>query len=203
MADSDTEICNMALGHLGIDNEIATLATDRSPEARACRKFFATIRDQALRDFPYSFARKFATLSLVQSDPTDYWAYSYRMPSDCLMPRRIVSGILQDTRQSRIAYDEGSDNDGMLIYTSQTDAVLEYTKRAATATFYPVDFVMACSLRLASVIAPQLTGGDPFKLGVQCLQKYRLENSIAMTNNANASQPEENPPAESIRARDE
>lgn len=207
MADSDTDICNMALGHLGIDNDIAELETERSAEARACRKFFATVRDQCLRDFPYPFARKRVALSLITDSedddhPTDEWDYQYGLPSDCLMPRRIISGTRQDTRDTRTSFLEAHGDSAQVIYTDMEDAELEYTKRVTEAGRYPADFAMAVSLRLAAVIAAQLTGGDPFKVGVQALQKYRLEMSIAKANAANEEQQEEHPEAESIRARE-
>lgn len=204
MADSDTEICNMALGHLGIDADIAALTTDRTPEARACRKFFSTTRRQTLRDYNWPFAKKFADLALVEEEPNDAeWGYSYRLPSDCLMARRVLNGNRNPSRDNETKFIEGADSSGSLIYTDQEDAVLEYTYLNSTATQYPDDFVMAMSLRLAAVIAPQLTGGDPFKLGVLCLQKYKLEMSMAVANAGNSQRPEEPPMAESIRARDE
>jgi hypothetical protein len=208
MADSDTEICNMALGHLGIDAEIGILSTERSAEARACRKYFTTVRDQCLRDFPYPFSKKLATLAEItnaeddeDTHPTEEWDYQYAVPSDCLMPRKIQSGTRQDTRDSRVAFLEAYGDSGQVIFTDMDDAILEYTKRVDSAVRYPADFVMACSLRLAAVIAPQLTGGDPFKLGIQALQKYKIEISIAKANAANEEQPEETPDAEWIRAR--
>ncbi len=66
---------------------------------------------------------------------------------------------------------------------------------------YPDDFKMAMSLRLAGAIAPMVTGGDPFKLGVQALQKYRIEISMAASNAANAENPDSPPEAEWIRGR--
>lgn len=208
MADSDTEICNMALGHLGVDNDIAELDTERSVEARVCRKFFDTTRDQCLRDFPYPFAKKIETLSEITNaedddddHPTDEWDYQYAVPSDCLMPRRILSGSRQDSRDTRVPFLESYGDAGQVIFTDKDEAVLEYTKRVDEAVRYPADFAMMMSLRLAAVIAPQLTGGDPFKLGERCLAKYMMELKIARANAANEEQPEEHPDAESIRAR--
>lgn len=207
MADSDTEICNMALGHLAIDNDIGELDTDRTVEARVCRKFFTTCRDQTLRDFPWPFAKKLVELAVITDSedddhPTEEWDYQYQMPSDCVMPRRIQSGTRNDARDSRVPYLESYGDAGLVIFTDMDSAVLEYTKRVDEAIRYPADFAMALSLRLASYIAAQVTGGDPFKLGLKAMQMYRIELSIARANAGNEEQPEEQPNAESIRARD-
>lgn len=201
MASSDTEICNMALGHLMVDNDISELSTERSLEARSCRKYYETVRSQVLRDFPWPFAKRLVTLALVEEDPSDEWAYSYRYPSDCLMLRRILSGTRNDSRDTRVPYLETGDDTGKLIYTDMEDAVMEYTKRITDVQVYPDDFVMMLTLRLSAVIAPQVTGGDPFKLGVQALQKYMMELRLARGNAASEEQPEENSEAEWIRGR--
>lgn len=85
---SSTEISNMALSHLAISREIAALDTERSQEAQACRRFYETVRKTVLRDYPWPFATKFATLALVEDDPNSEWDFSYRYPSDCLNARR-------------------------------------------------------------------------------------------------------------------
>src|SRR3972149_4434558 len=49
----------------------------------------------------------------------------------------------------------------------------------------------AFSYLLASLMAPKLTGGDPFKLGVRALQLYQYEIFRAKAAAGNESQPEE------------
>src|ERR1044071_5881014 len=117
MATSATEICNMALGHLGIDNDIGDLDTDRTVEARVCRKFYETTCDQVLRDFAWPFAKKLVALALItdaedDDHPTDEWDYQYEVPSDSVMLRRIVSGTRNDSRDSRVAYLESNGDSG-------------------------------------------------------------------------------------------
>ncbi len=156
-----------------------------------------------MRDFNWPFAKKFADLALVEEEPNDgEWGYSYRYPSDCLMTRRILTGDRNPSRDTEAKFIEGADDAGSLIYTDIEDAGLEYTYLNEVVTRYPDDFVMALAMRLAAHIAPQVTGGDPFKLGLQCLQKYRLEIGMAVANSLNSQRPDEPPAAESIRARD-
>lgn len=199
---TNSEICNLALSHLGVGTTISDLETERSEEAIACRIFFETARDATLRDFAWPFATKFSALALVEEDPTSEWDYSYRYPSDCLMIRRIISGTRNDTRQSQETYKIGQDDTGLLIYTDKEDAEIEYTCSASTSHRYPPDFLLAFSFRLAVYIAPRLTGGDPFKLGERCMQQYLMEMTVAKSSVINEEQPEEEVQSEFIRARE-
>ncbi len=202
MASSTTEISNLAISHLGIGKEIANLETERSAEAQACRRFFAVARDTTLRDFAWPFATKINELGLVEEDPNNEWAFSYRYPTDCLMLRRILSGVRTDTHQSRVPYRVTRDASGLLIYTDMEDAELEYTIKETDVSRYPADFVMAMSFLLASYVAPRLTAGDPFKLGDRSLGLYVAELSKARTMALNEEQADQTPDAEMIRARE-
>lgn len=202
MADSSTEIANLAISHLGIGKEIANIASDNSNEANACRRFYDTARDKVLGDFNWPFARKFAELGLVEADPTDEWAYSYRYPSDALKLRRILSGVRNDNRQSRVPYIVGQDDTGKLIYTDQQEAQMEYTKLITNVTFFSADFVVALSYLLAAYITPRIMGSDRFKMIPGFLQMYQAELMNAQANAANEQQDDLPVESEFIRERD-
>lgn len=200
--ESEVSICNMALSHLGVAKEIANLETESSQEAAACRRFFVEARDNTLRDYPWPFATKIADLALVEEDPNDEWQYSYRMPSDALRLNRILSGLRNDNAQSRVPYRVVRDDVGLLIYTDQEDAEIEYVMRETDPTRYPADFRMALSLRLAAYIAPRLTAGDPYKLGDRALNLHRLEIQKAEASAVNEEQAEQLPDSEFMRERE-
>lgn len=203
MAASETEIANLALSHLGVGTRIAVLATERSQEANACRQFFDICRDAMLRDFSWPFATKIVDLVQVEEDPNVEWAYSYRYPSDCLKLVRILSGVRNDTRQTRVPTKIVQDDDttGKIILCDLIDAQAEYTYCPTQIERWPADFVMALSFRLASYIAPMITGADPFKLRPQAMQFYEFEVGKAKANSANEEQVEDLPDTELINAR--
>jgi hypothetical protein len=199
---TDTVICNMALGHLGSTKEIGDLETERSAEAIVCRRFYETIRTQTLRDFPWPFATKIAELNLLDESPNeDEWAYAYRYPTDCLSIQRIVSGIRNEAAEQRVPYKIVRDDDGLVILTDQSEAVLQYTVDLDDESQYPPDYVMALSLHIAAVIAPKLTGGDQFRLGERARQLYEIALTKAAANSQNEQQQEVDPESEYIRAR--
>lgn len=199
---SETEIANLALGHLGISKTIATM-TENSQEARACNRFYPFAREEVLRDFMWPFATKYFTLGLVEEDPTEEWAYSYRYPSDCLFFRRILSGNRDDNQDTKVPYIVASDDTGRLIYTDQDEAECEYTANITDAGKFTADFVFALSTKLAVFIAPQLTAGDPFKLGDKALNLHTFEISKAHASSVNEeSRSNREPESEFIRGRE-
>lgn len=194
-------IWNQALSHLGHGKEVA-ITTENSAEANACRRFYATVRDTVLSEFPWPFTTKIADLALVEEDPTDEWAYSYTYPVDCLMDRRILSGSRNDSRQTRVPYRVVASATGTaLIYTDMEDAQLEYTMKADEPTYYPADLRLAMSMLLASMIAPRVTGGDQYKLGPRALQLYDLFMQRVKARAATQGQVDEEVDAEWTRCR--
>ncbi len=192
----------MALGHLGITSQVANYLTERSAEAMAARKFFEPTRDATLRDFNWPLAKKHAELALIEEDPNEEWGFSYRTPTDCLAPRRILSGDRNDTRDSRVPFLESSDNTGGVIFCDRDEAILEYTKKMDNTSFYPADYAIALSYRLAAIMAPALTAGDPFRRGDSAMQMYDMHVSRAKANALNSEQVDKDPETDSIKARD-
>ena len=204
MASSTTEIANLALGHLGIGKDIANLDTESSQEAKAMRRYYDICRRTVLQEFTWPFATKFVTLGLVEEDPTDAeeWAFSYRYPADCLLLRRLPSGLRTDNRQSRVAYKISQDASGLLIFTDQEDAQAEYTVDVTNVSRFSDSFVLALTYLLAGKAGSSIMGGDRFKLADRALLLHDAQIRTAHAVARNEEQPDEEPDAEFIRVRD-
>lgn len=212
MVSSNTEIANLALGHLGISRSIANMDTERSVEAQQCRVFYETVLDDLINEIPWSHCKKFASLQLVAGSPsapiTYEWIYSYRYPPDCLQFIRIISYRgNNDTRQSRIPYTIAADDVGQLIYTNWPGTQIivpqcQYTFRNDSVEKFPPNFVMAFSLALAMRIAPGITAGDPNGLAPKAAVEFKRVMANAADANVNEEQRPEEPQSEFIRARD-
>lgn len=198
---SKTVISNLALSHLGTGKEIGDLETERSQEAAACRRFYDLALHTTLRACPWPFATKIAALALVEEYPNSEWGFSYRYPNDCVNLRRLLSGKRTDTRDSRVPHKLVYDDSGGLILTDQEDAEAEYTIKVDAPVYYPADFTLALSLKLAALIAPRITAGDPFKLGDKCMGLYRQAILEAAKNAGNEEQPDLEPDSSFILAR--
>jgi hypothetical protein len=88
------EICNRALGRIGIDQLIESL-DDPNPRARNCKLQYEPCRDEVLQDFPWNFAQTCIALSLVSDVTLPGWTYAYRYPANALKVHRVgdESGI--------------------------------------------------------------------------------------------------------------
>lgn len=198
---SKVAICNQALGHLGISKLIASIS-ENSQEARALNLYYDDGLADVLRSFPWPFARRIVSLALVEEDPNDEWSFSYRVPVDCLLERRVPSGIRNDARKDRVPYLIGGDEQGGLIFCDREDAQLEYTALITDPQRFPPDFVTAFSYYLAAKACPQLTAGDPFKLQANILKLFSFFISNAEANAGNAQQVDLEPDAQRIQARE-
>lgn len=208
MAETKTEVCNMALGHLGQGVSISDIETEQSGPANYCRTFFDTAFDATLRDFKPPFADQVLTLGLLteldvdDTHPSKEWQFSYAYPSDCVSFDRIQSGIRNETRQDRVPFRVINSSGKKVIMTDQEDAIGEFTFREAVVSNWTPDFTLAFSYLLANLIAAGLTGGDPFRLGDNSLKKYNWMKDVSKATALNERQQDEPQDSEFIRARD-
>lgn len=152
---SAVDIYNLALAHLGNKAQV-TSANDGSVESSHCARFYPIALAEVLEAADWTFARKRVALSLLTTNPSDLWAYAYSLPSDCIVPRRIVTG-------DQTLYEQDSSNfelEGDYILTNQESAVLMYTASVVnTARFSPA-FVGALSLWLAAYLSGPILKGE-------------------------------------------
>lgn len=167
MASKET-VANLALSHLNQGLAINSL-TERSQSAIVVNQFYDVALEMILRKKDWSFARKKAALPLV-TVPSFEYLFAYRYPPDCIAIRSMPNQYYPERLTDRM--ELGSDSDGRLIFCNDVSGVFTYTFKNEVVETYPGDFMIALSYLLASFIAPRLTGGDPFKLGPQCEQKY-------------------------------
>lgn len=190
-------ICNRALAHLGISRQIADLAAETGLAATQCRLHFSPAVEATLRDFPWAFATRYATLVLV--DGTDEapvnndWTFSYREPDDNMMARRLTSQLglkrLPDVDPPK--FRMGTDDDGGLVYadlsSDDADVVLEYTARLdCPAKFGDALFREAMSWYLAFLLAPVLAKDS--QKAQECLRFYAIALADAQGRNAGEQQ---------------
>lgn len=196
---SRTEISNMSISHLGISDEIANLDTEKSEEAATCRRFFDPAIETFQRDFQMSFGTKRKVLGLISSDPNDEYLFEYEYPSDCVMAGRIISGLITDNRQTQVPYVVVRGASGRVIHSNFCEAELEYSIIENDTGRLPPDVVMAFSYKLAELVAPRLTAGDPFGQGDKAKRNYEEAKTIAWSNDRNEQQEEEEPESEFVR----
>lgn len=157
MPYSKTDVWNLALANIGevTRSKIESPGEDTS-DANVIRRFYDVALDSFLDSHHWAWATKYAALSQDSSDPVDGWAYTYKQPADCIAPRAIVIGTPDNAPEFITAVTAG----GLpVIYSSWTDAVLEYTVRTEDFNAWGPLGVRAFALFLGMEIAPAYTGG--------------------------------------------
>ncbi|KKK92509.1 hypothetical protein LCGC14_2702230 [marine sediment metagenome] len=169
-ANSDVQICNLALTLLGADR--ITSLTQDIKEARACNAMFANVRDDVLADHIWNFASKRANLAVVTGDPVftdDGVTIIYQLPTDFIRLTHVnFRGALV-----KIEGDKLLSNTALLA--------IKYIFRETDTQKYSSKFVLALATRLAADLAFEITASR--SLEAQKLLEYhdkRLPQAITV-----------------------
>lgn len=176
MANSEVEICNIAITKIGHEGFINSLSED-SKAARVMNYLYAPMRDVVLRSHLWRFARKRAALApLTDSVAFDGGKY-FQIPSDCLRVvgtdrnyqygRWIVEGdkILSDATTMNIVYIAQITNVALMdpLFVDALAAKLAYegcmaiTKDATVKNAMAQEYKMAV-MRAAHASATEVDG---------------------------------------------
>lgn len=154
-----TREVNLALLEIGNTKFLTNYCTQQTLEARTARILYETSVRAVLHEFPWPFATKYAALSLTVAQPDhEDWEFSYRLPVDCIFPRRIVVDRGPGVDPKGPGFELSSDASGGILLTNEEDAVLEYTCRPSCVAYTgdPL-FREAVKWHLAGAMAPPLT----------------------------------------------
>ena len=150
-------VCSMAIDRCDIGQPITDLEAD-SDDARACNRWYTKCRDKVLQLNVWPFAQRQVALGLVEEDPSDRWAFAYRYPVNCLRVLGIVNAMRVDT--ARIEWAMGQDDTGLLIFTDEEDAFVDYIGTLDDPGEWFDLFADTVAYLLASEIAGPLGRGD-------------------------------------------
>lgn len=148
--NTETHICNMALGLLGESRILALTDTDAT--ARACALWYESTRDAVLRSHKWNFARKHAVLSRLDARPLFTWQYAFALPADFLRVYEVNDS------------EEGLDDPWVIEgdkLLSDCDVInLVYVYRMMDASKFDPLFQEALSYKLAEKLATTLRGSS-------------------------------------------
>jgi len=196
MGYTDIQIINMALGHLG-DTQFIASRTELSNQRLGAVVYYDASLQMMLEGFIWPETTKYAALGLVETTPNLDWDYSYRYPSDCFMVRRILTGLgRQET--SPPPFVTGQDDSGRLLYCNVEAVEIEYTKNTSVAQFSG-HMANALSWWLAGEMCPGLARDR--KTAAGCYQMAERIMMAAQAKARNESQDHPEPDSEAMRAR--
>ena len=180
---TETDIANLALSHFGQDASIDSIdPPDGSVEAEHAQRFLPIARDEILEAFPWSFAKRRATLAEQTNDRTD-WAYRYAVPTGCIKPRTLLPATYDNEETEGVSFDWQGDS----LYTDEPDATLVYTARVTDPTKWTPLFTTSLSWRLSSYMSGPIVKDPTGRIQAALYQRSELELRKATASNANAS----------------
>jgi hypothetical protein len=150
MANSETEICNIALGHLG-EAPITSLEED-SRAARACQLHYALTRDELLRAHRWNFAKDRVRLSEMAEAPAFGWARQFLLPADCLRVVEFNDQEIGDWISEEYEIEERR------LLTDAEEARVVYIKKISDVSRFDALFVQALALKLGIILSEQIRG---------------------------------------------
>ena len=198
MSYSQAAICNIALGHLGINRLITDLESERTSkaQAQACITHYDLALEVTLKAHRWPFAQRIATLATISGYDGTVWLYAYRAPSDFLTAHTITR---TEANPQGERFQVGGDSSGAIIYSNAEDAILDYTARVTQPGLYPADFVEALAYQLAIRVAQPLSAEESLRQVAR--DGYRRAIGEAMTTAANEGRGIEPPVDEFLAAR--
>jgi hypothetical protein len=158
-------ICNLALTELGAANPPVTALTDNTKTARACNRVYEQARDQALRDHPWNFALKRATLAADTTAPIWTYANAFTWPTGCL---RIIE---VDTNEAWVV-------EGQKVLTNAGAPLnIVYIDTVTDPTLFDAKFVEAYAAKIAATIAFDITASRTAVADMTTLYSARLQEA--------------------------
>ena len=161
MADSEVQICNIALRRVQGES-ITDLETDDSKSAALCRTFFEPTRDALLEDHPWSFALKRQLLAASTDTNLTSYLYPYVLPADpyCLRPLVLLDPYNLNYEQKTFPFQV----EGRILYTDMINAGLKYIARVTDVVQYSPSFTDALAWRLAAELLKPIDGSSTVDL---------------------------------------
>jgi hypothetical protein len=196
-----TDICNMALGHIGVSKRIGDVDTENSVEAKNCRLYYDHCVALLLEKREWNFAKRRTTLANLGSPPDD-WGFRYKYPNFCRLALRIVDTTTRTPlEKQKIPYEVRDYNDGYgkVILTDQDDAELEFNYDVNDTNLFSSTFAEAISQVLADKLASPLRVSSDLKREARTMAQFWTAEAGAL--DSNERQDDQEPDSEFEQAR--
>lgn len=202
MASSVAQMCNMALGRIGVSATIADI-TESSTAARACNTFYEATRDRLLAAYPWPWAAKRATLAALTDGERDGWEYAYALPADCLTPRELFpenrAVASKDRRRFVVEYDVTTAKAILLSDEEAPELLYTATFSLNVVGHFPPAFTDALAWALAAELAMPLAVKSDLRVRAEQMANLTLERAIATA--LNSQEPDAPPDSDFVLAR--
>lgn len=183
MTQSPVDICNLALGNLGVGRIIQSI-DERTLEARECKRFYESARAATLRAFDWSFARQYGPL-VLRADivPMRPFNLVYQLPTNCAAFRRIEND--RGGSEARVPFEItlNETSTSSVIHTNKIGAVGRWTVDLNQPELYDAGFVVALSWQLSTSLAMPITRSQDKQKNAYAMFKNLISEAMAQSAN--------------------
>lgn len=148
MGASDIDICSQSLDRLGIP-PISSFEDNRV--AATCGRIYGDLINRLLAEYPWNFARAFASLDREVNPPAGLWQYSYLLPSDLVRPSVYAIYRTSDTNQAPFKEYEVA---GKKILSDSPTLFIAYSRRPPEGDWPPHFYQLAIYATTAELAMP-------------------------------------------------
>jgi len=156
---SDTNICNLALGHLGSLETVMSIDTPSSAEEKICALWYDISRETLLQLVIPNFSLTRRLSAKSDTAPEFGWSNYYEYPSDCL--KLLGIGSVEDKKND---YSVESDSNGkrwILTSGEYGDTIpIRFIRNVKNVNLFSSEFKLLLSWYLAANIAKPITQSD-------------------------------------------
>ena len=151
LINSDIDICNLALSHLGIDS-ITSLEIPTSNNEIICSRFYDIARFNLLRDCKFQFAIKRISLPSLTEIPAFDYSSQAQLPNDFVSLLYLVIGGNKITNNGQQFIVEGN----KILSNLQAPFNLVYIADIKNPTQFNEEFKLLLSYYLAYLVSAQV-----------------------------------------------
>lgn len=187
---SDALIFNEALAMLPADP--VQSASERSLEARECRRVYKSVVAKLLERHHWNLASKRKALALVANDRRDEWVYAYAKPADMAYPVRLIpangSGVGGWVMRDYAYFLGGRkvfEQVGNIIYSLIDAAQMDYTTFDITEANFTSGLKDCVVEHLAARICVPITKSESRERTLAGQAEFNLNRAIANDLNRN------------------
>lgn len=157
---SPTEICNLALLHIG-ETSIISLTEDTDKTTRVCATAYPQARDEALQSAPWPCAKRQTVLSRLADSPEYGWSGAYQLPNDFLRLVEIQGcNAWGQTEYFDRMGDKLVTSPGWYSDDPAATIKIAYIAKLEDSTMFDPLLVECMAIILAMKIVRSLTGSD-------------------------------------------
>lgn len=159
---TQTEICNIAMVHLGV--ELISSLADTTKQGVLCALKYAFVRDRVLKQYAFNCTRVRATITDDGSTPDHEYSYAFAFPTSYLRLLKVYN------------YDGKIKEENGKILADTDELEILYIKSIAEAD-YPADLAELIGLALAIDLCFFLVQSVPAQQNLQALFERRLRDA--------------------------